>query len=86
MLVIQKSLKNNIHNINTIPFKIVIEACSPNQYASFGTFCVHIGYCPLSKGNQAPYPKFERSNGKNTKSIFFLISQELVRTAHLKAQ
>ena len=71
MLVIQKSLKNNIHNINTIPFKIVIEACSPNQYASFGTFCVHIGYCPLSKGNQAPYPKFERSNGKNTKSIFF---------------
>ena len=28
--------------------------------------------CPLSKGNQAPQPKFERPNGKNTKSKIFL--------------
>ena len=27
--------------------------------------------CPSSKGNQAPHPKFERPNGKNTKSKFF---------------
>ena len=28
--------------------------------------------CPSSKGNHAPHPKFERPNGKNTKSqIFF---------------
>ena len=30
--------------------------------------------CPLLKGNQAPHPKFERSNGKNTKSKNFLKS------------
>ena len=43
--------------------------------------------CPLSKGNQAATPKIERPNGKNTKSKFFFeIGQELVRTAHLKAQ
>ena len=42
--------------------------------------------CPLSKGNQAAHTKFERPNGKNTKSNFFLIGQELVRTAHLKAK
>ena len=27
--------------------------------------------CPLSKGNQANHPKFERPNGKNTKSKSF---------------
>ena len=43
--------------------------------------------CPLSKGKQAATPKIERTNGKNTKSKFFLeIGQELERTAHLKAQ
>ena len=25
--------------------------------------------CPSSKGNHAPHPKFERPNGKNTKSV-----------------
>ena len=30
--------------------------------------------CPLSKGNCAPNPKFERPNGKNTKSKKFLKS------------
>ena len=30
--------------------------------------------CPSSKGNQAPHPKFERPNGKNTKSKIFLKS------------
>ena len=43
--------------------------------------------CPLSKGNQAAHPKFERPNGKNTKSKKkFEIGPELVPTAHLKAQ
>ena len=43
--------------------------------------------CPLLKGNQAATPKKERPNGKNTQSKFFFeIGQELVRTAHLKAQ
>ena len=43
--------------------------------------------CPLSKGNQAPHPKFERPNGKKQKiQNFFEIGQELVRPAHLKAQ
>ena len=27
--------------------------------------------CPLSKGNQAPYPKFERRNGKILKHILY---------------
>ena len=30
--------------------------------------------CPLSKGNQAPHPKFEKPNGKNGKSKNFLTS------------
>ena len=30
--------------------------------------------CPLSKGNQANHPKFERPNEKNTKCKFFLKS------------
>ena len=30
--------------------------------------------CPLSEGNQAAHPKFERGNGKNTKSKIFLKS------------
>ena len=30
--------------------------------------------CPLSEGNQAANPKFERHNGKNTKSTFFFKS------------
>ena len=43
--------------------------------------------CPSSKGNQAPHPKFERPNGKKHKILIFtLISQELVRPAHLKGQ
>ena len=43
--------------------------------------------CPLSKGNQVINPKFERPNGKNTKSNFFFeIGPELVCPAHLKAQ
>ena len=43
--------------------------------------------CPLSRGNQVPQPKFERPNGKKHKiQIRFQIGQELVRTAHLKAQ
>ena len=27
--------------------------------------------CPSLKGNHVPHPKFERPNGKNTKSNFF---------------
>ena len=42
--------------------------------------------CPSSKGNHAPHPKFERPNGKKTKSKIFEIGQELDRPAHLKAQ
>ena len=43
--------------------------------------------CPLSKGNEAAHPKFERPNGKTqNQKFFFEIYQELVRTAHLKAQ
>ena len=42
--------------------------------------------CPLSKENQAPLPKFERTNGKTQNGHFFEIGQELVRPAHLKAQ
>ena len=30
--------------------------------------------CPLSKGNQAPHPKFARPNGKILNSKFFLTS------------
>ena len=30
--------------------------------------------CPFSKENQANHPKFERPNGKNTKSNFFFKS------------
>ena len=30
--------------------------------------------CPSSKGKHAPHPKFERPNGKNTKSKIFLKS------------
>ena len=30
--------------------------------------------CPLSEGNQAAHPKFERPNGKNTKSKSFFES------------
>ena len=44
--------------------------------------------CPLSKGNQAPQPKFEIPNGKIIESNIFLfdLGQEFVRPAHLKAQ
>ena len=42
--------------------------------------------CPLSKGNQAATPKIERPNGKKQNPNFFEIGQELVWTAHLKAQ
>ena len=55
-------------------------------YGAFNTPLPKVD-CPLSKGNQAPHPKFERSNGKILKSKFFLTSvKELVRPAHLKAQ
>ena len=35
-------------------------------------YTYYIVDCPLSKGNHAPNPKFERPNGKNTKSKVFL--------------
>ena len=43
--------------------------------------CTPMKKCPLSKGNQAPTLKFE---SPYPKSVY--LSQELVRTAHLKAQ
>ena len=42
--------------------------------------------CPSSKGNHAPSQKFERPNGKKTKSKIFLKSvQNLCPLSHLKA-
>ena len=44
----------------------------PDKEIKFLTLCALD--CPLSKGNQANHPKFERPNGKNTKSNFFFKS------------
>ena len=56
------------------------------QTFSFHLITFGLG-CPLWKGNQAPHPKFDRPNGKKHKiQNLFDIGQELVRTAHLKAQ
>ena len=43
----------------------------PLKFAAFGKCYID---CPSSKGNHAPHPKFERTNGKNTKSKFLLIT------------
>ena len=42
--------------------------------------------CPSSKGNHAPPQKFEKPNGKNTKSkFFFKLVQNWCPLSHLKA-
>ena len=44
------------------------------KISQYGSFIPDYLGCLLSKGNQAITPKFERPNGKNTKSKIFLKS------------
>ena len=48
--------------------------------------CISLLDCPLLEGNQAAHSKFEKPNGKKTKSKIFLKSvQNLCPLSHLKA-
>ena len=56
-----------------------------NNYKRIQISCSLGVDCTLSKGNHAPNPKFERPNGKNTKSKTFLNRSRIGASSSLES-